>query len=1679
MNKIKINKIGRILLKVLGWTFAIVFGLIVLVIIALQFPQTQRFLTNKAVTFLENRLQTEVQVGGINVAFPKSVWLQDIYVEDLEQDTLLYCHSLQIDVDMFALLSNEIQLNSIEIEELNSHVYRTLPDSAFNFDFIIEAFEDTTAVQAVDTTSTPWKFSVYGLEIQNTRLRYDDEVSGMNAALKLGQFEVDMDEFDLDSMRFHVDEILLENTVASYVVTKESTSDEAQQDSAATDESQPLDIGLNEIDLANLDLTYENKVVGQKATAIIGKSSLQAEEIQLTDQKIILDYFGLHHSEIAYAQAEISNPQDTLATDSLATSPSDSTSAPLSLDFGWTVHANTIDFTENYLQYDDFNQPTLSEGIDFSHLQVADFGLELNNIALNRGALEVNIDRFQFAEKSGFLLKKLAGILSVDSTNARLSDFEVQTGHSEMRANIHSEYASLASLQTDLGALHIDAEIPASQLALQDLLYFQPSLADSLPLQLRDDFTLQFNTKLEGTVGNLNLDRLELSLLDQTRFSAQGRITGLPEMENAGFNLNSNFQTSNADLAALLPDTLLPASLQIPESIILTTNVQGALADLTTNARLQTDFGNIITDLRLQEVQSDNPAYQGEVKVEQFNLGQLLGKADTIGIVDLAMQADGTGFTPETINAELDGIVNTFEYQQYAYHNLKIDGSIDRKHFTGKASLEDENLAFTFDGDVNMNEEVPAYRFVFDLEKAYLQKLQLAKDDLRLKAKIDADFKFADIDDINGDFGIRDFAVFKNGELYNVDSFLVASVSQTRNTSLEINSDILAAKFEGTLGISSLPATLNQHFNAYYSLHDTTIEKSTEAQNFSFTIDLKQTDLLTEVLLPELGEFNPGEIKGEYDSETRKLAINMNIPVIQYANFNMDSLALNVDSDQEKLTYELKIAEVTDSTFTIDNFSVDGKVQNDSISTALIIQDSTYQDKYRLAGTFTSQENNYEFHFQPEGVLLNYELWNLPQQHSLQFGETGFTAEEFVLKREQQQITLTSENKKLNIDFKDFQLATLSAMIERNQEILRGMLNGGVQLDNQQEAMAFNTDLNIEDFTYLEDTVGNIALQANNPQSNRYDVSVDISGFGNDAKINGYYLSDSLNPELDFDVALNKLNLASIEAFTAGQLENAEGYISGEMLVNGSPAAPNIQGNLNFNQTKFEATYLGTALAIDNQSIAFNREEVQFNDFTIADSENQNLIVDGIVDISDLSNLGLNLIITSDQFLALNTTEEDNDLYYGKLLLNSNIEITGKTSELQVAMDLEIGDESSLTYVVPASETGSTEQEGIVRFVDKDKAGDDFFADIENENPGDTLRSPLGMDLNANISVTNNSRFQVIIDPASGDNLVVQGDADLSLGINPAGDISLTGQYEVAEGQYNLSFYSIVKREFSVKEGSRLVWSGDVLNAQVDLTAVYELETAPIELMQNQVVDETQLNVYKQKLPFIVNLHMQGELLKPDITFSLDMEDDAKGFASGTVYGKIQAINQEEAQLNKQVFSLLILQRFMADNPFASSSGSTEGAVRSSVSKILSDQLDKLTDQIEGIDIDIGLKSYEDYSTGEAQGRTDLNLGLSKQFLNDRIIIKVAGNINLEGSEQQRNLSDFAGDVSLEYKLTEDGRFRLITFRKEVYEELLQGEIIETGAGFIIIKDFDKFKEIFRKNREENWNETDDGVSKK
>jgi hypothetical protein len=178
------------------------------------------------------------------------------------------------------------------------------------------------------------------------------------------------------------------------------------------------------------------------------------------------------------------------------------------------------------------------------------------------------------------------------------------------------------------------------------------------------------------------------------------------------------------------------------------------------------------------------------------------------------------------------------------------------------------------------------------------------------------------------------------------------------------------------------------------------------------------------------------------------------------------------------------------------------------------------------------------------------------------------------------------------------------------------------------------------------------------------------------------------------------------------------------------------------------------------------------------------------------------------------------------------------------------------------------------------------------------------------------------------------------------------------------------------------------------------------------------------------------------------------------VYAKFNELNGQESELNKQVFALLVLGKFIAENPLASvgDNGGLTDFARSSASQILSAQLNRLSEQyIAGANLNVGLDSYQDYSSGNAEGRTQLKLALSKQIFDERVTVQVGGNVDLEGRRSQENsLNNFAGDLKVMYKLTEDGRWQLQVFRQNSYEGAIDGDITKTGVGVVYTIEFDK-----------------------
>jgi translocation and assembly module TamB len=244
--------------------------------------------------------------------------------------------------------------------------------------------------------------------------------------------------------------------------------------------------------------------------------------------------------------------------------------------------------------------------------------------------------------------------------------------------------------------------------------------------------------------------------------------------------------------------------------------------------------------------------------------------------------------------------------------------------------------------------------------------------------------------------------------------------------------------------------------------------------------------------------------------------------------------------------------------------------------------------------------------------------------------------------------------------------------------------------------------------------------------------------------------------------------------------------------------------------------------------------------------------------------------------------------------------------------------------------------------------------------------------------------------------------------------------------------------------------------------------------VKGQLGDEitaTQRNMYMQRLPFDVLLKLTGQLLQPQVAFDIVLPENKSYSVAGNVLTdvrtKLDQLRLDEGEMNKQVFSLLVLTRFFAETPFDGTGVSANTMVRQSVSKLLTEQLNRMSEGlIKGVDLNFDLQSSEDYSTGTRADRTDLNIGLSKKMFDDRLTVSIGSNFELEGPQNSnQQAANIAGNIAVDYRLSKDGRYMLRAYRKNEFQGVIDGYIIETGLGFVITLDYNRFRDIFRKQK--------------
>lgn len=1646
------------------WIFAFILILPVIAVLVLQLDSVQDYLRRKGQDYLQRKLHTKVTIGYVHARGWDHLELRNVYVGDQANQTLFYTASLKVHYNLLSLLSKELRINKVEWDSLQINVYRHVTDSAFNYQFAVNAF--TSPDSTVDTTSggTSITFHIRDVSLTHAKLSMIDEVGGMNAQANWDTLYINPDDLLLNDGLYTFRDITVAGLGGQFkqaYLPKTTTSAEpppAPKDTSA-EKSTPFHLIVKNFKVNNSAFAYGDEGSGMGADFALHTFRVADANFDKDAARILLGTITL---DSAKGNVVLDIPKDTV----LAKTPA--SNAPT---VNWHVTVSEAGITRTALKYDNGHPIEVKAGGDpnYNHLDLSGFNTKVSDIHYSADTIAAVLHSLAVQDKTGFAIRKAAMDVLFTPTQLRLRDLWLQTNQSLLRKYISVTVPSWSTLSQEMNKLQLEALIDSSHIALGEWLPFVPDARKNKSMQPLFRKQLDLHAVLKGSMDHLVIDNFYAADNDGNVIKTAGSADHLLDTKTLSAALPMLYvHTGNKAIRSWLPPHTMPDSIRLPQNMLITGNFFGGLQDLKTKLDVRSDIANATINAHLVHIMdSIRAVYDVQIPHFHVNPGVMIYSPE-IGWIDGNLFASGQGYVMSRMQAKAGLHIIDATYNKYTYHDVSVNGDVDKGAFNAQGQSNDTAMLLDFTGSGQFTDSaLNTLKAAMHIMHADFYTTHLSSDTLMLKGNMDADFSSLHPDRIIGNAFLTGWQLGMNNVIYPIDTVqLTADYTDMQHVNLE-----------GPFGYFHTWGKADyREFGKLGIMVQRPIMAADTASKFipprgqmigwdaSLSIPRGLQPLVASINLPA-----PVQFSGHLNSDSSLLDARLYVPTIRYDSLVIDSLQLTAHEVDSTLDAKVTLASLQSKFTPLYHTEINAHANGGIIDWHLLLDDMAKKPRYDVAGQVRFLADSItEIALKPN-MLLNRLRWQVDENNVVRLRNSKPDSINLKLNQGAQSIAVVTQHEAdanvpaLDATIKDFQLATITGMVSKDTLLAAGVLNADAHISQWDLSPKVHAKLKIDSLAVMNTPVGTLNGDVETEQPNQYKLDATVQGNDNDVKLAGTYDS-TINASLD----INNLSMKSIQPFTMGSVTNMKGSARGHFDVTGTASAPKILGQLHFDNAGGTIAYTGTPLTLPDEDIVIDDKGILFNKMVIQDSTQNELVVDGRINTKDFQKYRFNLTVDASNFMILGKQQNPDQLYYGPAYIDTHIRLRGDMNLPRVDMSVKLLDKSQVNITLPASEVSASNREGVIEFVDKDNPIDSSLARSKDTTAGPSFK---GVAFNGTIEIDPKAAIKIVIDPQNGDYVTAKGNASLNASMDPSNALSVTGRYEINEGKYEMSLNQLIKRSFDIQKGSYLNFNGDPMNAELDITAKYTVNTSAINILEDQIGGATGAarNQYLQKLPIEVYMEIKGDLKQPQITFRLDMPPKDQGAFNGLVYARLKQINTVESDLNKQVMALLVLNTFLADDPLSSldnGGGGVDQMARQSASKLISQQLNNFAGNlIKGVDLNFDLQSSQDYSSGSAQDNTMLNVSASKQLFNDRVKVTAGSNVMLEGSNQAA--SSLIGDISVEYQITKDGRYRIRVYQTNLNDVTIQGQVIETGVAFVLVVDYDHFKEIFQRAAKE------------
>ncbi|OBX26812.1 hypothetical protein A9996_03105 [Gelidibacter algens] len=1637
-------------LKIIGKIILGILIFIILLVLFVRSPWGQGIIVDKVVSYISDKTNTKVEIENLFVTYDGDIQLDGLYLEDKKGDTLIYSKSLEANIPLWAMIRGEgIGVDALDWEGVRANIIRKDTLNGYNFQFLIDAFAatDTTTV-ATDSSAAPLNIVLGKLNFKDFDVVFDDAVAGIESRFDIGTLNADMETTDVQKMVFKASTLKLTNSNIKFIQKPVPIDPNA--------EPAPLPLlSVENLTLTNVSADYQS--YGDRIAAEVNISELFAKipKVDLANSDFEVETFNLKNSSIL-----IRTETETNAVTQKVVEVTQDIKKDIQT-FEWPelrLAIGSVDFENNKFSYFVASAEAKTGRFNPNAIVLNDLNLQADTILLKDKAAALHIENSTFKEISGFDLKKLSLTFNADDTTLKVTDLKTALNNNTLQATLRLDYPKLSALIEMPEKSKIDLNIPTFQVSLKDVFLIQPELKKNPYLNTLSKNLLTGIIKANGYVSDINIDRMTANWAN-TRISANGTLQNVTDPNSIQFNIpNFSAISKRSDIVQFVNEEQLGVSM--PEDVKLAGHLKGTPNAMYANATLTTTQGKASIEGNFKN--GKTLEFDADLSIEDYKLNQLL-QNEQLGTLSMTLKANGNGKTINNLDAEVEATISSFTYNNYDINDLKLVGDIKDGRGKVTSHYKDYNLNMDLYATVVLDSVAPEATVELDIKGADLKALGLMQRDVKTGMKIYADFKG---NTTNYDIA----AIVDNGVVvYDNKTYLMGDLNalahvRKDSTAVSIKNKLVDVLLQSNADPQTFSTALQRHVFSYFYRDEKVTDSITNPVNLKLRAKIIQAPILNEVFLVNVQDLDTIKIAVDFNEAQRELEAYITAPHVNYSGYELDSLAFTMETDMEKFNFDLGFNRIKAGPFDIKKTVIRGNQTNNELSLDFIAYNNE-EKMIQILSKITGHRDRLRVHVLPENLIINYKSWNTPESNEMIYTDSNLIFNDFRFDKNDQSVEITDKlpsisKEHIAIDFENFQLSEFLSYLNPDDKLATGNLNGELIIEEPFADTGLVADLNISSLSAMDVDMGTLSVDAKSLGGNSYAFNANMQGGEVNLDLKGNYVANETGAELDLNLDINQFNMKALTGFTQGQIIGTDGSFKGNFTLSGTPTAPKYEGQLFFNDADFKVASLSAAFTLPNETLDVDSNGLSMDNFTILDENQNEMVMTGSVGTESYLNPTFNVMVKANNFQLLNATKENNEFIYGQASFDVLARIKGDLQIPIIDMNLTVLPATDITYVMPSASVNIEERDGVVIFVNRQNP-DAILTRTE-----EVTATVKGFDLSAYVKIGNEAAVTIVIDEETGDNFKVSGKGDLNYNMYPNGNMTLSGLYEVKDGYYELNLYNLVNRRFDIMSGSRIVWSGDPFDAKLDIKALYKVETSASSLMSPAFSgeDASITGKFRQVLPFYVYLNIDGQLMEPKINFTLDMPEDEQGSIGGQVYGRVQQLNQQEDELNRQVFSLLVLNRFYPDPGSDGSTGGVASIARDNLNDAVADQLNIFSDKLlgsSGLDLNFDLDSYTDYQGNSPQERTQLDIAAQKKLFDDRLIVSVGSAVDVQGSSSTGEATPIIGNVSIEYILTENGRYRLKGFRRSVFDNVIDGQTIVSGIALIFTQEFNKFSELW------------------